>query len=77
MEKLLIVGNMINKFIVSIAASQRNVSSLGLLFVVDESTAWLNRIAHLAVGILLLHHYKSDFAHLSYLYSLVIGLYKS
>ena len=39
-------------------------------------TAWLNRIAHFAVGILLLHHYKSDLAHLPYLYSLVIGMYK-
>ena len=28
-------------------------------------------------SILLLHHYKSDFAHISDLYSLVIGMYKS
>ena len=28
-------------------------------------TVWLIRIAHFSVGILLLHHYKSDFAHLS------------
>ena len=41
------------------------------------ATAWLNRIAHFAVGILLLNHYGSDLAHISYLYSLVIGLYKS
>ena len=39
-------------------------------------TAWLNRIAHFAVDILPLHNYKSDLAHLSDLYSLVIELYK-
>ena len=33
--------------------------------------------AHFSVHILLLHHYKSDFAYISDLYSLVIGLYKS
>ena len=41
------------------------------------ATVWLKWIAHLAVGILLLHHYVSDLAHLSDLYSSVIGLYKS
>ena len=40
MQKLLTAGNIINNFVVSIAASQRNVSSLGLLFVVDESLEW-------------------------------------
>ena len=34
-------------------------------------------IAHFSVHILLLHHYQSDLAHLSDLYSIVIGLYKS
>ena len=42
-----------------------------------DSTAWLNRIAHFAVGILLLHHYRSDLARLSDFYSLVFGIYKS
>ena len=32
-----------------------------------KPTAWLNMIAHFAVGILLLHHYESNLAHLSYL----------
>ena len=40
------------------------------------STVWLNRIAHFSVHILLLHHYKRNLAHLSYLYSLVIVMYK-
>ena len=39
-------------------------------------TVWLQWIAHFAVGILLLHHYKSDLANISDLYSLVIGMYK-
>ena len=38
-------------------------------------TIRLNRIAHFAVDILLLHHYDSDLAHLSDLYSLVVGVY--
>ena len=42
----------------------------------DICTIRLNRIAHFVVGILLLHHYKSDLAHLSDLYSLVVGMYK-
>ena len=33
-------------------------------------------IAHFVVGILLLHHYRSNLAYLSDLYSLVIGMYK-
>ena len=37
----------------------------------------VDRDASLSVHILLLHHYRSDFAHLSDLYILVIGLYKS
>ena len=41
------------------------------------ATVWLIWIAHFSVGILLLHHYGSDLAHLSYLYSLFILLYKS
>ena len=40
-------------------------------------TVWLNRIAHFAVDILLLHHYKRDLAHLSDFDSLVIELSKS
>ena len=39
-------------------------------------TVLLISIAHFSVHILPLHHYKSDLAHLSDLYSLVIGLYK-
>ena len=42
-----------------------------------KNTVWLKWIAHFAIRILLLHHYKSDLAHLSDLYFLVIGLYKS
>ena len=41
------------------------------------ATVWLIRIAHFSVGILLLHHYKSDLAHLSDFDSLVIGMSKS
>ena len=40
-------------------------------------TVLLISTAHFAVGILLLHNYRSNLAHLSDLYSLVIGLYKS
>ena len=39
-------------------------------------TVWLKWIAHFEVGIIFIHQYKSDLAHLSYLHSLVIGLYK-
>ena len=39
-------------------------------------TVWLNRIAHPSVGILILHHYTRDLAHLSDFYRLVIGMYK-
>ena len=42
-----------------------------------QRTVWMIWTAHFAVGILLLHHYRSDLAHLSYLYNLVIGMYKS
>ena len=38
-------------------------------------TVLLISIARFSVHILLLHHYKSGLAHLSVLYSLVIGLY--
>ena len=41
-----------------------------------EPTVWMISIAHFAVGILLLHHYKRDLAHLSYFESLVSGLSK-
>ena len=37
----------------------------------------MNEIPHFYVGKLLLHHYKSDLAHISDLYSLVIEVYKS
>ena len=40
-------------------------------------TVWMISIAHFAVGILLLHHYRSNLAHLSDFDSLVIGLSKS
>ena len=43
----------------------------------DLYTVWLKWIAHFAVGILLLHNYKSDLVHISDLYSLVIGIYIS
>ena len=43
----------------------------------DFCTVWLKWIAHFAVGILLLHHYKSGLAYLSDFYSLVIVMYKS
>ena len=42
-----------------------------------EDTARMILIAHFSVHILLLHHYKSDLAHTSYRYSLVIELYLS
>ena len=45
------------------------------LYIPQHYTVWMKWIAHFAVGILLLHHYKRDLAHLSDLYSLVIGLY--
>ena len=41
------------------------------------ATVWMISTAHFSVHILLLHHYKSNLAHLSYLYILVLGLYKS
>ena len=44
---------------------------------VSEDTVRMISTARFSVGILLLHHYKSDLAHLSDLCSLVIGLYKS
>ena len=40
-------------------------------------TVWMISTARFSVHILLLHHYASDLAHLSDLYSLVIGMYKS
>ena len=40
-------------------------------------TVGMKLIAHFAVGILLLHHYDSNLAHLSDAESLVIGLSKS
>ena len=40
-------------------------------------TVWMISIAHFAVVILLLHHYRRDLAHPSDLYSLVIRMYKS
>ena len=36
-----------------------------------------NLDSRFSVHILILHHYKNDLSHLSYLYSLVIGMYKS
>ena len=45
--------------------------------IVKLSTVRLNRTAHVAVDILLFHHYMSNLAHLSYLYILVIGIHKS
>ena len=37
----------------------------------------MNEMPRFYVGKLLLHHYESDLAHISDLYSLVIELYKS
>ena len=42
-----------------------------------EHTVRMISIAHFSVHILLLHYYKSNISHPSYLYSLVIGMYKS
>ena len=50
---------------------------IGQKCVLISYTVRMIEIAHFSVRILLLHHYKSDLAHLSDLYSLVIGLYKS
>ena len=46
-------------------------------FTLLHSTVWLKWIAHFAVGIILLRQYMSNLTHLSDLYMLVIGLYKS
>ena len=43
----------------------------------NECTVWLVSTARFSVHILLLRHYKSYLAHISDLYSLVIGMYKS
>ena len=40
-------------------------------------TVWMIEIAYFSVHILLLHHYKSDLAHISDFDSLVIGISKS
>ena len=40
-------------------------------------TVWLISIAHVSVGILILHHYRSDLSYLSYFDSLVIAILKS
>ena len=40
-----------------------------------EDTVRMISKARFSVGILLLHHYRKDLPHLSYLYSLVIVLY--
>ena len=40
-------------------------------------TVWMISTARFSVGKLLLYHYKSNLAHISDLYSLVIELYKS
>ena len=40
-------------------------------------TVRMNEMPHFYVGKLLLHHYRSDLAHISDLYNLVIELYKS
>ena len=42
-----------------------------------DTTVWLKWIAHFAVDVLLLRHYKSDLAHLSDFDSLVIDIPKS
>ena len=41
------------------------------------STVRMNEMPRFYVGKLLLHHYRKDLAHISYLYSLVIEVYKS
>ena len=50
-----------------------------LIIYLDENiyTVMLIEMPRFSVAKLLLHHYKSDLAHISDLYSLVIGLYKS
>ena len=40
-------------------------------------TAWLISKARISIHILLLHHYKSDLAHISDRYSSVIGMHLS
>ena len=42
-----------------------------------QTTVWMNEMPRFYVGKLILHHYRSDLAHLSYFDSLVIGLSKS
>ena len=39
-------------------------------------TVWMNEMPRFYVGKLFLHHYKSDLAHLSDLYSTMTKLYK-
>ena len=43
----------------------------------EERTVWMNEMPRFYVGKLLLHHYKSDLAHISDFDSLVILLSKS
>ena len=47
------------------------------VLLVGVYTVMLIEMPRFSVAKLLLHHYKSDLAHISDLYSLVIGLYKS
>ena len=51
--------------------------NLHMDFTLLHSTVWLKWKAHFAVGIILLRQYMSNLTHLSDLYMLVIGLYKS
>ena len=53
-----------------------NTASKVCRFTGHASTVWLKWIAHFAVGVHLLHQYKSSLAHLSDFNSLVIGLLK-
>ena len=62
--------------------SANRCSSLRTMPILDDDvvimcpTVWLKWIAHFAVGILLVHHYKRNLSHLPDFYSLVIGMYK-
>ena len=73
---LLVVNDIFRKLIFRYRNRFYSVFSYFLKVVVVGSTVWLKWRAHFAVYILLLHHYRSNLANLSDLYSLVIGLYK-
>ena len=66
------MGSLLGEYLCTLCARTTACDRRSDLYI----TLWLKWIVHFAVGILLLHHYKSDLVHLSDLFSLVIGIYK-